>query len=90
MDCAHFGKSCTDMTGTEPAGGCFEKKVENVSLTHRGEIIMMLRELYKALPKNEEVRELMEQNKITHLIDVCPSSFEFVLREAIKELGGFL
>lgn len=65
-------------------------EIENVSLTRRGEVIMMLRELYKSLPKNEEVRELMEQNKITHLIDVCPSSVEFVLREAIKELGGVL
>ena len=63
---------------------------ENVSLTRRGEVIMMLRELYKAIPKNEEVRELMEQNKITHLEDVCPSSVEFVLREAINELGGVL
>lgn len=25
MDCARFGKSCTDMTGTEPAGSCFVK-----------------------------------------------------------------
>lgn len=93
MDCARFNRSCTDMIGIEPAGSCFVKpecKVENVGLTHRGEVIMMLRELYKALPKNEEVRGLLEQNKITHLIDVCPSSVEFILREAIKELGGVL
>lgn len=51
---------------------------------------MMLRELYKALPQNPEVKQLMEENKITHLIDVCPSSVEFVLKEAIKELGGVL
>ena len=61
---------------------------ENVGLTHRGEIIMMLRELYKALPKNKEVFELMEQNNKTHLVDVKPSSVAFVLCEAIKELGG--
>lgn len=23
MDCARFNRSCTDMTGTEPAGSCF-------------------------------------------------------------------
>lgn len=62
----------------------------NVGLTHRGEVIMMLRELYKALPKNKEVLDFLEQNKITQLVDVCPSSVEFVLREAIKELGGVL
>lgn len=60
----------------------------NVSLTHRGEVIMMLCELYKSLPKNPEVKQLMEENKITHLVNVCPSSVEFVLKEAIKELGG--
>lgn len=62
----------------------------NVCLTHRGEVIMMLSELYKALPQNPEVKQLMEENKITHLINVCPSSVEFVLKEAIKELGGVL
>ena len=67
-----------------------DEKIENVSLTRRGEVIMMLRELYKSLPKNKEVYELMEQNNITHLIDVKPSSVEFVLREAIRELGGVL
>lgn len=62
----------------------------NDSLTHRGEVIMMLRELYKSLPKNPEVKQLMEENKITHLVNVCPSSVEFVLKEAINELGGVL
>lgn len=47
-------------------------------------------ELYNSLPKDPEVKQLMEENKITHLIDVCPSSVEFVLSEAIKELGGIL
>lgn len=28
MDCVKFGKSCTDMTGTEPAGGCFISEYE--------------------------------------------------------------
>lgn len=28
MDCAKFGKSCTDMTGTEPAGGCYVSDAE--------------------------------------------------------------
>ena len=28
--------------------------------------------------------------QITHLINVCPSSVEFVLKEAIRELGGVL
>ncbi|MBR4794080.1 MAG: hypothetical protein IK038_12100 [Bacteroidaceae bacterium] len=62
----------------------------NVGLTHRGEVIMMLRTLYNSLPKDPEVKKLMEENKITHLIDVCPSSVEFVLTEAIKELGDVL
>lgn len=28
MDCAKFGKSCKDMTGTEPAGGCYVSEAE--------------------------------------------------------------
>lgn len=62
----------------------------NVSLTERGQIIMMLRVLYNSAPKNPEVRALMEENKITHLIDITPSSFEFVIKKAIEELGGQL
>lgn len=60
----------------------------NVSLTMRGEIIAMLRILYNSVPKDPEVRALMEENKITHLIDITPSSFEFVIKSAIAALGG--
>lgn len=27
IDCAKYGKECQDMTGTEPAGGCFVPKM---------------------------------------------------------------
>lgn len=60
------------------------------ALTHRGEILEMLRLVYDSIPKDPEVKALMEENKITHLIDMKPSSLEFVIREAVKELGGIL
>ena len=62
----------------------------NVSLTRRGEIIMMLREVYKTIPKDSPERDIMEQCSITRLTDIKPSSLEFVISEAIKELGGVL
>lgn len=60
------------------------------ALTRRGEILEMLRLVYDSIPKNPEVKALMEENKITHLIDMKPSSLEFVIRETVKELGGML
>ena len=62
----------------------------SVSLTERGEIIAMLRLLYKALPRDPDVYALMEEYKIVHLIDVKASSFDFVIKKAIEELGGQL
>ena len=62
----------------------------NVSLTRRGEIIMMLREIYKTIPKESPERDIMEQCSITRLTNIKPSSLEFVISEAIKELGGVL
>ena len=62
----------------------------NDSLTRRGEIIMMLREIYKTIPKESPERDIMEQCSITRLTDIKPSSLEFVISEAIKELGGVL
>lgn len=60
------------------------------ALTRRGEILEMLRLVYDCIPKNPEVKQLMEQHSFTHLDDLRPSSLEFVIRETIKELGGFL
>lgn len=62
----------------------------NVGLTRRGEVIMMLREVWKTLPKDPIEREVMEQCSVTRLVDIKPSSLEFVLKEAISELGGVL
>ena len=65
------------------------------ALTRRGEILEMLRQVYNCIPKDPEIKDpeikdLMEQNKITHLVDMRPSSLEFVIRETVKELGGIL
>lgn len=62
----------------------------NASLTKRGEIIMMLHEVYKTIPRESPEREIMEQCSVTRLSDIKPSSLEFVITEAIKELGGVL
>lgn len=50
----------------------------------------MLRQVYDCIPKDPEIKDLMEQNKITHLVDMTPSSLEFVIRETVKELGGIM
>lgn len=60
------------------------------AMTRRGEILEMLRQVYDCIPKNPEVKALMEENKITHLINMKPSSLEFVIQETVKELGGTL
>lgn len=60
------------------------------ALTRRGEILEMLRQVYDCIPKDPEIKDLMEQNKITHLVDMKPSSLEFVIRETVKELGGIM
>ena len=54
-------------------------------------ILGIIAYLYEVIhDRKETVKQLMEENKITHLINVCPSSVEFVLKEAIRELGGVL
>ena len=60
------------------------------AMRHRGEIVQMLRQVYNCIPKDPEIKDLMEQNKITHLVDLTPSSLEFVIQETVKELGGIL
>ena len=50
----------------------------------------MLRLVYDCIPRDPNVRVLMEQHNFTHLSKLKPSSLEFVIREAVKELGGIL
>ena len=60
------------------------------SLKRRGEILDMLRKVYNCIPKDPDIKDLMEQNEITHLVDMKPSTLEFVLRKTAEELGGVL
>ena len=85
MDCAKFGKSCTDMTGTEPAGSCYVSTPRFLGVDYQKRNVMNALAVLKDYCNNTHCKNCMIRDYCAYVSCMPVPLCDIDLKEGEKE-----